>query len=232
MAIVVSNVTKGGTWLTSTNTTGSITTVTGQLYFTYIYDQNNSTASISNSLGISWTQIGSTISDSYNPGKAYLFYGVCTSGATGTFTITYSSTSGGQYNIDTCTGASSTPIVQTVTSSTGITSPPISITLSAFGSSNNGAYACWIAGGTSVATPSFTSKAGWTTVTNNYVSTSISEIVSTEYIGSNDTTPNEGFSTTWGPTCYGWAVEIAVPIVTNAYTTTVINSLAMMGCGI
>ena len=225
MAIVVSNVTSGST-TGSSSATASITTVTGQLYFTYMFSYVGATPSMSNGLGLIWTQIGSTITD--GSGFTFiLYYAVCTSGATGTLTATVSAFGGGFWVIDTCTGTSGSPIVQTVTNTSGTTTSPISITLATFGSVSNAAYAAWVID--AAPTGTITPKSGWTAAKASAVFLTGYQTAS-EYIASNDTSPNATFTGT-ATGAYGWAVEIAVPVI-NASNCTIKNSMMMMGCGI
>jgi len=228
MAISVTNVASGTTG-TAFVQSSSFTSVTGNLYFATCIANKNTAATAGYSpvpatgLGIAWTQINTNIVSTIFDTMA-LFYGVCTAGATGVIQVNFNtgSTTGGRVIIDSVTGASSSPIIQAVSNSVATTVSPVSIALAAFSDAGNGAYAAWFC---SAASPTnlFAPKSGWTTgLILNPAGSNNRE--ATEWIATNDTTPNESWTLSAG-NVYGIAVEVGIPI------TFAKNSLMLLGCG-
>lgn len=211
--IAGSNKTKGGVNAAS-GTTASITTVTGRLYIATINALGTgSTCSISDGLGLTWIQVGTTIDDGTN-NTIKMFYAICSSGATGTLSTSFAFF-GGTWVIDEFTGIDTTnPIVQSVQTSVGDTTSPISLTLSSFGHANNATYACWAANDNSGAI-TFSPEAGYTALaTTQRGGFSNWAVTASEFLSSNETTPSE----TWSgalTACFGFAVEIKANVSTS-----------------
>jgi hypothetical protein len=203
MAIVCSTVTSGSS-ASSTASTASVTTVTNQLYFATVFGAVGANPNLSTGNGVTWTQITTVFSTGSS--DVGFWYGVCTAGATGTFTANLG-TGGGFWLIDTCSGVdTSGTIVQSVKGTAASTSP-ITITLAAFGNASNGAYAVFPASFT-LTQPTLSPKAGWTAVKTTTTVSSGSLAIASEYIASNDTSVQETWTGGSGVTLVGWAVEI------------------------
>lgn len=193
----------------TTKNTVSITTVTGRLYLLSIINftfMGGVMPSISNNLGVTWTQVGTT-HVSADTGHSHLLYsGVCSAGATGSWTFTAGNPGSSiGYIIDEVSGNDTTsPIVQNVFSESQ--SSPVTVTLSAFGNTNNGAYATWFVGAQTATIP-LTKEGTWTTVKAQFNWTIAATSSMSDYIASNDTTATVTFTPT-GAYIGGIAIEI------------------------
>lgn len=193
-------------------TTNSVTTTTGLLYLLTLYT-SAAVTSISTVNGITWTLINS---QTVGTATQYLYYGVCSTGGTGTWQVNFGSMFQHiAYIIDEVTGHdTTTPIVQNVKGSSATS--PITLTLAAFGNINNATYATWDFNTT--APDTVTKEGTWTILKAQTSGTSWTSTVPvtflTDYIVSNDTTASCTWTTTYGShTMYGIAIEIKAAAV-------------------
>lgn len=198
-------------------TTSSWTSVTGRYYLTdadVYYDAVISNVTSTN--GITWTKIydGAGV-------RPCIWGGLCTSGSSGTMTVTATSYGGSNLivNIDEVTGHDTTgTIVQNGGASGGSTS--LSVTLSAI-TGGNGTYML------TVGTTTNTSEAGWTNVSTQTFGGG-SFVGRTAYKAAGDNTPS--FTANIGAYTIA-AIEIKVAAA-GAASNTSQKTLMLMGYGI
>jgi hypothetical protein len=205
MAIAFSNVTSlANASYSPTAVTGSFTSITGQYYL--VSCAGGGITGITSTNGITFTSITAS-------GTAlYLYGGYCTSGASGTITLTGGGV--GDYSVDTISGmATSGCIAQSNNAAAQST------TLSAL-ASGSATFLC----GTN-ALNAITIKSGWTQLVN-IGSTSL---LMTGYEVAGDNAPNFT-GTASGPAII--AVEVKGPPPVAYGTAASVNSVMQLGCGV
>ena len=215
-------------------TTSSFTTVTGNFYILgSSYNGGGISGvvtAVTTGLGVVWTTIMN--------GYVSISYGLCTAGATGTLTCTKTPYGDVFYLVDQFSGvAQSGTNVQTANGTVTLAktaSATLSITLSAFGSSNNATYMMAGISSSNVGSSptSVTADSGFTQLAAD----SLTYYDLSEFLATSNVAPTVVFgqdnSVGGHSIMNGIAMEIKSAVVVDAYTNTIINSMMLMGGGI
>ena len=230
MANSCTNVTTGIS-STSSLVSGSFTSVLNGLYFITIISGNGSTLTPA-----SWSAMGlGTVTQVLSQviissAGLNLYWGVCTSAATGTLSATVDTTGGGII-VDLWTGNNAaTPVIITnQNKKSNASASPVTINQSA-PLSTNGYFCAWGVWSDGAGVPTMTPKNGYTTVKST-LQCITSLTIQTAFIAlcGADTTPNDAWTLVGGGARAG---GICIEVKTAVVATTIANSLMMMGCGI
>lgn len=228
MAMTVANLISGQGHISSGSTvaTASGTTTTGRLYIACLSsDKQNPT--IANANGVTWTLLATW---SNNGDFHRIYYGICSAGATGTWTITAGTVANYLYIIDEGSGVTwpsvAAPCRNAVTH-TQTSSNPITTTLGSFLDAGNGTYFFAVDDQNSGKT--LTKKAGWSDAKTSLSATSIIATAATAWIASNDTTPNMTDSTTTDiSSCCGLELNL-IDAVNGTATPSGVSSTSHVG---